>query len=77
VIPADYVATRQHHSSSGGSFDSMWGQLRATIPVGSVDRIDRLFYALLVGYLLGMRSDIYNTDKRAKKVWWGVASSRH
>jgi hypothetical protein len=47
----------------------MWDQLRATIPVGSVGRIGLLFYALLplVGYLLGMRSDIYNNDKRAKK----------
>jgi hypothetical protein len=44
------------------------GQLRATIPVGW---IGLLFYALLplVGYLLGMRSDIDNNDKRAKKVW--------
>jgi hypothetical protein len=69
--PANYVATRQHHSSSGGSFDSMWGPLRATIPVGSVDRIDRLFYALLVGYLLGIEAT-YTTLISAQKKYGGA-----
>jgi hypothetical protein len=49
----------------------MWGPLRATIPVGSVDRIDRLFYALLVGYLLGIEAT-YTTLISAQKKYGGA-----